>query len=283
MNSSRSISIPKPLIYTLISLAIIIIAYIVVYQLSPFPEPWSDLFLVYAIVGAAFTAAIFSTLVWCSFRVDDKPRQVWKYFSLGWWLWAFAELIWAIYYLFDPEVPAVSLADPFWVIAYFLFGAAFLSQFRLVSTLSPQKRMVWTVLGSSIAIALSLVCTFLLRSFSRESELSWGGSFLSVFYAIADLGIMVAAVRLGRIFRRGLWGQAWLGLLAFAVSDALYSWAVITGAYSFSLETGNMLTLVIDTTYLLAYMLIVVACHLHYLLVRFGPTMQPLPQLEMTE
>ena len=165
MNSSRSIFIPKPLFFTLSGLAVIIIAYIIVYQLSPLPEPWSDLFLVYAIVGAAFAAAIFSTLVWRSFRVDDKPRQVWKYFSLGWWLWAFAELIWAIYYLFDPEVPAISLADPFWVIAYFLFGAAFLYQFRLVSTLSPQNRSLWTILGITIAIVLALICTFLLRSF----------------------------------------------------------------------------------------------------------------------
>ena len=279
----QTLSVPKPLVFTLSGLVVLIIAYIIVYQLSPFPEPWSDLFLVYVIVAAAFAAAIFSTKVWRTFLADDKPRVVWKYFSLGWWLWAIAELIWAIYYLFDPEVPAISLADPFWVMAYFLFGAAFLFQFRLVSTLSPQKRYLWTILGSVIALALSLVGSILWVSFNPESEMTWGEAFLTIFYVAADLGIMIAAIRLGRIFKRGLWGQAWLGLLAFVISDALYSYATFSGMYAYSLETGNTLTLVVDLLYLLAYLLIVVGCHMHYLLVRFGPNMRPLPQPETTE
>ena len=283
MKILRSKSYPRPLLYTLAGIIVLIILYLVVYQLAPFPAPWSDLFLVYAIAVAAFAAAIFATFVWLTFRVDDKPRRVWKYFALGWWCWAISELIWAIYYLFNPEVPAVSLADPLWIVGYFLFGAAFLFQFRLVLDLPRRKEMFWTGVTVAATLALTLIVAVLLVNFGPESELTWGETFLTVFYATGDLALMVGAIKLGRIFGRGLWGQAWLGLLAFTVSDTLYFWATYSGLYAYGVETNNLITLAVDSIYLLAYCLIALACHIHYLLIRFGPTLRPIPPAEPLE
>ena len=271
---------PLSLMILLLAMALVVISYIVIYQLAPLPEPWSDLYLVYSIVVAAFAAAALSTRVWLSFRVQDAPRLVWKYFSLGWWMWALAELVWGIYYLFDPEVPDISLADPLWIVGLVFFGLAFIYQFRLVVSPSRQTEKGWILVAAVITLGLSLAGTWLLIHFGPDSELGWAEAFMSIFYAATDLVMMAAALKLARIFGRGLWGQAWLGLLAFVISDTLYSWSVFSGAYAYSVSSGNLLTLVVDVLYLLAYLLIALACHMQYLLVRFGPTLRPPVDIE---
>jgi preprotein translocase subunit SecF len=87
--------------------------------------------------------------------------------------------------------------------------------------------------------------------------------------------MMIAALGLGHTFGRGMWGRVWLGLLAFVISDALYSYVSFTGMYALSVESGNILSLVVDVIYALAYMLVALAAFNQYLLVRYGPSLRP--------
>lgn len=266
---------PRNVGWALLAITLFTISYIVVYQLAPFPAPWSDWYTAWATVVAAAASAVFSTFVWRSFQAQDAPRRVWKYFSLGLWAWALAELIWAIYYIHDPEVPEISWATLAWVIGYILYAVSFVYQFRLLFHTNKRQEAQWLSIAVGATLALTAVVTTLLKQFGPPSKLTWIEAYVNVFYSFADLATMLAALALARQFGRGLWGQAWIGLMVFTVSDSMYTWLTLTGQYAYSLETGNPISLFSDTLYLDAYLLVALAFYIHFLLITYGPTLQP--------
>jgi len=273
-SSQRSI---HPLSISLLAIAFLTVAYILVYQYEPFPDPWNDVYVNLASTIPAFVAAILATRVLMSFHPDDQPRRIWLYFALGMWSWALAELAWFLTFLRLGEVPTPSVSDFFWLLAIVPITISFLLQYRLIYAPSWAREARWLVTILGCVLVISMGGTYLLHQSVQGAGRTWGQSFLDIFYAITDLVLALAGLGVARAFGRGLWGRVWLALLVMALSDALYCWATFSGIYAMSVESGNLLSLVVDTTYTLAYMLLAVACYSQFLLVRYGPTLAPPP------
>ena len=255
-----------------------IVAYVYVYLYTPFPPPWSDIYLLVAFVLPVWLAAIFATHVWLTFRRSDAPRPVWHYFSYGLWCWAFAELGWMVYWLVQKGIPNPSILDFFWLLGFLFFGLAFMYQFRLVDPGSIWNQLSWMIGITLATVAVALLTTALVIRSGYSHEPHFIGAFLDIFYVYADLGITLAALRLARLFGRGLWGRTWIALLVMTLSDALYSFLVLSGIYAFSVESGNPLSLLTDLLYALAYLIMAIVCYAQYLLVRHGPSLTPHPR-----
>ena len=246
-------------------------AYALLYQFQPLPAEWNNAILNFSFAVAAGAGALAATLTWKQFQPGEAPRRIWGFFALGLWGWASAETIWAIYAMLLEEVPDVTLADIPWVGSFGFFAIAFLLQFRLIFATQPRQERKW--LGGAVGGVLlaALVGTWLLRTLGGETEQTWPETYLAVFYPFADLALALAAIKLGQVFGRGMWGRAWMGLLVMVGSDLLYSFLTFSGLYAQSASNGNPLSLTADTLYFDAYLLLALACYTQYLLLRHGP------------
>ncbi|MEW5868891.1 MAG: hypothetical protein AB1894_06410 [Chloroflexota bacterium] len=273
-------SFPLPITLGILVIILATLAYIYVYQAAPFPEPWTDVYLNLGLILPAVLAATLSLLVWRSFDPQDTPRGVWLNFSLGWWCWALADLIWFILFMKDGEVASTSLADVFWLLAYVPFAAAFTLQYRLIFQTDAQKERRRLILAVLAVLAGMLVSTLVFFQLNPQTEETFAETLLELFYVFGDLALMIAALRLSQLFGRGLWGRAWLGMLAFVISDGLYAWLEFSGMYAASIESGNLLTLLVDSLYGLAYWIVALACLVQLLLMRYGPALAPSKELQ---
>ncbi len=276
MKSSAYLS--RPIISGLFLILVLALIYIFVYQTSPFPEPWTDVYLNLCIVLPAVLAAFLASRIYRSFQPDDGPRRVWMWFAFGLWSWAIAEAVWLVIWLQLGDVPTPSLSDLFWLAGLPCFTMAFILQYRLIFSTTRGQETRWLGLALLGVLVLSMAGTLLLRS-SPTVEMTWGQSFLEVFYAAADVAMVAAALGLAHLFGRGMWGRAWWGLLAFVLSDGLYSYIQIIGLYAQSAENGNLVSLTADCIYAVAYMLMALACWSQLLLVRYGPALVPQPEM----
>lgn len=90
-------------------------------------------------------------------------------------------------------------------------------------------------------------------------------------YAIADFALGLAAMRLLIAFGGGKLSRPWVGLLVLGISDGLYAWAYATGMYAFSASQGSILSMLIDSIYVAAYLVLTVGFLSQWLLLRLGP------------
>lgn len=254
-----------------------IILYVLIYLFTPLPAPWSDIYLNLAIDIPALLAAVFATLVWRTFSTDDAPRPVWLYFALGLWSWTIAEFSWTIIWLVQGDVPIPFIPDIFWILAYIFLSLSFMFQYRLVTRTGIRTELFWMAGAALAIVGATLITTGLIVRNASGTEIHWSNTFFDIFYVYGDLGITLAALGLARLFGRGLWGRMWIALIVMTLSDALYSIVELSGLYALSAESGNLLSLVIDTLYALAYLILAMACYGQYLLVRHGPSLSPHP------
>ncbi len=71
--------------------------------------------------------------------------------------------------------------------------------------------------------------------------------------------------------------RPWAGLFVFALADVLYAWLVESGLYATSAETGNLLSLIADTSYIAAYLVIALGFLSFFLFIRNEQKTIPLP------
>jgi len=257
---------PNPLWFSIIAAVMITAAYICAYQAEP-ALPWQALYLDWSTPFVALLGAILATSIWRHFAPADRPRAVWRNFALGLWMWAVAEIIWAVYLQVYGEVPAASLVDIPWVVAYVFFGAALLHQYRTVFRPTPRQEQLFIIAAIVIVVILSMAGTAVLRRIigTPEGPLA---TFLNIFYPLGDLALAIVALSLARAFGGGLWARPWIALLVFAVADAMYTALLLSGLYAFSVESDSVLSLIADTIYLDAYAVLALACHAQFLLLR---------------
>ncbi len=269
MSSSHATS--RFFLYSLIGIVIVTIVYVLVYQFLPLPGSWNDMILNFSYSVAAGLGALAATLTWKQFQPGEMPRRVWGFFALGLWGWTLGETLWAIFAMTMEEVPDLTVADVPWVGAYTFFAISFLLQFRLIYGGRRDAERKWLALGVGGSLLAALAGTLLMRGLGGETEQTWLETYVAIFYPLADLVLVMAAIKLWRVFGRGMWGRAWIGLLVMAISDLLYSFLTFSGLYAQSASDGNPLSLVADTLYFDSYLLLAVACYAQYLLLRHGP------------
>jgi hypothetical protein len=244
-------------------------AFFYVYWNYPFSGHWNDTLLYFSFPLVAFLTAGVATLNSLRFKKGELPRKVWTNLALALWCWMAGELIWAILAIFM-EVPEVSLADIPWVGAYYFFAKGFMQQFRIISQPTPAQERKWI----GIAVSATLIGTFVVTMVTMaafSTEQTWFETYLSIFYVFADLTLAVAALKIARTFGRGIFGHAWIGLLAIGLSDVTYSVLYLTGLYEQSAESDSILSMIADGLYLDAYLITALMLLTNLLLLYYGP------------
>jgi hypothetical protein len=256
-----------------LAIAIVITAiYVFVYLTQPFTPEWNENFLNYAPAFAAGLCAIIATRLWRHFDRAERPYAVWGFFALSLWMWTIADVTWPLYPMLGDgmEVPTFSPPNACWVGGYIFFAIALVLQGRLV--FRPTRRQQrWGIAGGIlVTLVLTLIGAWVLVQFTGSE---WVPSvFLDAFYPAGDLVLALAAWALARAFGKGLWARPWLSLLVFAFADALYTWTYDLGVYSPTPgDPGFFLTVLGDTLYLDAYLVVALACYAQFLLIQEGP------------
>lgn len=241
-----------------------------IYLLDSETYPWAETVIYAMIILAALLAAVLAARVWRLFQPDDPPRRVWSWFTLGLWFWAVAEVIWYILHQLYEELPDVNLVDIFWVGAYLSFALAVYEQYRQIHPQAVRRiRLAGLLLGVLTLLAVQFLNLRLRQSLQTQG---WTliGSYLAVLYPVSDLVIGLAAFNLVRMYGAGLWGRAWWGLIAFAVSDGITSWYYLGGNALLSEQADLYLSLFTDLLYYGAYLIFVLACVSRDQLMRHG-------------
>lgn len=257
----RPLMRPVAVVFYVLSV-VLIAAYIILYQFAPLAAVLNDVVLNSIITLAAFTTASVATLIYRQYQPEDRPRRVWLNIMIAGWLWFLGELIWQIYAYFG-DVPVPSAADLCWICGFLFYTFAFYHQYTIID---PAKRDTIRTYAIGIWLVVLLIPALFLTVINAF-EIS---SYVEFYYPFADLAVGVVGLMLVFVFRGGALMRPWLGLMLFGLSDLMYAWAEKTEMYAVSSESGNMLSLVIDTSYLAAYLILGVGYLGHWILLRYG-------------
>ncbi|MEW5938412.1 MAG: hypothetical protein AB1750_02010 [Chloroflexota bacterium] len=242
------------------------------YQYDPFPEGVTDIVTGGMIVAAALAAAVVASMAWSRYGKGTPPRLIWLHYSVAMWGWAVGEVIWLYEYLTDGNYQ-LGPADIFWVASYFAFTVALYRQYALIYR--PARAAGLGFLGLSVLAVLMFTYLYAIwLSGTYNQKILTLEILVNAFYAMGDAGLAAGALWLVFLFRDGALGRPWIGLALFAFSDLLYSWLETSGLYAWSVEEGNLLTTVTDTTYLAAYLVVAFGCFMQWLLLSYGPRLK---------
>jgi len=244
--------------------------YTYTYWEQPFPGNWNDILTnFYGILAVGLCAAA-ATAVWRKYKKSEKLYSIWRFFSLAMWTWMMADLIWAVYNLVVVEVPEVSGADFFYILGYCFFFIALHRQYRLLFRPTPRRDALTTVGLSAAVLLLTYLSIFLFPAPAPGTTKI--GLLINNFYPIGDLEIAAIALIFVYKFSRGFFARPWVGLVIFVFSDSLYAWLGASGEYAYSVLQGNLASLIADTVYTAAYLVLAILLLNYYLLLRFGPS-----------
>lgn len=244
--------------------ALALVGYAWFYHFQPLSDFANQLALNIITILCALICAILLTLISTFYESGEPSRTIWIHFALALWMWTIGEIIWAIYNMVVGEVPTVTLADGVWMLGYVFLTVAITMQFRLVM-FDKSHQPIRIAIGVWI---LAILITFAILILTNSQ--SFSEEFLTYFYPVGDFAIGLSSVVLVIAFSRGMLARIWLGLFVFAISDALYAWATSSGLYVYEPPAGNSITLIVDLTYLLAYLAVAWGAFQQYLALRFG-------------
>jgi hypothetical protein len=227
--------------------------YIAIYMKPPFSELWNSMVTNLLLEIPAFLTATVATMVWARYDKADVPRRIWRYFAIGLWSWVVAEVIWGYLNVSQGEV-SEGIADVFWVAAYIFFAHAIFIQYQLLAQPSRKEALSRVALAVLGLVALYILVYRLLAAGADAQDQF--GTAVNSFYPVADLLLAGVAVWLVSHFRGGAFARPWLGLLAFSFTDLLYAWIESSGIYSWSVDSANLWTVLFDTAYVGAYLLL---------------------------
>lgn len=231
--------------------AALLVAYLTIYKLTPFGAPFDNLALNTITSMAALAVAGVSTAIFLHYHPDDHPRKIWKNMMIGAWLWFSGELAWQVYAFIFEEVPVPSIADLGWMVGFFFYTVAIYYQYSAIKPAQVETIRLYAIGAWIVVFLLPLVLLSVANSFSIDA-------YIDFFYPFADLAIGAAGLMLVFYFRGGALMRPWIGMMVVGVSDMLYAWAANSNLYAWSVENGNLLTLFIDSTYLLAYLILAI-------------------------
>lgn len=242
---------------------ILFTAYVYFYQVVPLKEPWNDLTLNAIAPVAALLAASVATAVYLYYHPEDLPRQVWLHLSIGAWLWFLGDTLWAILAYQFGEVETPSVADAAWIAGIGFFSLAFYYQYKIV--FPDLRTRIIQVIAASWAFALIAPAVGLWLTGSFE----WG-AYVDYFYPASEILIGIAGIALVAAFQGGALVRPWIGMVVFSISDFFYAWAEQSGLYEWSSANNDMLTLAIDISYLVAYLILGMGFLGQWLLIKYG-------------
>ncbi len=207
--------------------------------------------------GYALLATWLGIAAWAVLKNDDPGRRQWAFLSIGIGLWAMAELLWAFLSYTLTETPYPSIADAFWVPGYVMVLISTTLRYRALK-IQWNSRTTQALLGIFSVIFVAVVLLVVepivtVGDFSDPLTL-----LLNVFYPVADLLVLFAALLLAISLTGGKFSAPWAmiaaGLATLSVSDILFIYADWNDLYT-PQGTLTWLTTIVDVGNLAAYAL----------------------------
>lgn len=248
--------------------------YAIFYWFEPFSDIWNVILTDSFLVIASASSAILGTLILRRYDPSDAPRRIWVYFAIGLWFWAVGELIWGYLNVTQGEVPE-GIADLFWISGYIFFAQALFAQYRILA--HPNSREVGRlilVMLLILAVLYKLIYDVLTAGVGKLGDF---GTAINSFYPVADFLLALVAFWLARYFMGGAFARPWFGLLAFSFADLLYAWIEMSGLYSWSVDSANILSMITDVVYLSAYLVFGLTILSQWAFLKYGMRSPTLP------
>jgi hypothetical protein len=256
--------------------AVMLVIFAYVYYYEPLSERfspyWNDKVLDILTLIPAVAAAWLGTLIVRQFEYNEPPFRIWLMFTIGWWCWVGGELSGFAYDIWYPDVyPDFTFIDICWLMGYFFFGLALYYQFRLIYNAKKGRQSALYLAYIGLGLAITSGLTQLAIYEGLGEGFSWWIVYLSVLYPVFDLVEGGAALWLSFLFRRGVLGRAWWGLIAFAIADSFNIFFWLGGDKWLSDQAYINLDTFSNVVYVLGYMLTAIAFLAAYNLIRYGP------------
>lgn len=247
--------------------------YSVVYIQYPFSPLVNDIWLNVIYLISVISPAWIATLVRNIYDKNDAPARIWRYFTIGFWAWAGAEIIWVLYNMVLGEVPHINFSDPFYLAGYILMTFAIASQYRQTRYQDAMSERMLVILMWVSMTVVSVLIFFVtqLAWMPGASAAEQIGAYLNIVYGVGDMTLALAALLLVTRFQGGALGRPWLGFIILALADIFYGFLTQTGSYDYATLTGDLLRLTSDIIYMLAYLVIAYSFLRQFVLLKFGP------------
>ncbi len=240
------------------------------------PHPWNDYIIYILIILAASSAAVLGFLLTQQFKITEPQFRIWLFFSIGLSCWLLGELSGFIYRQVYVTLPDLTVTDLFWTAGYFFFGLSLYYQYILIyvrgNIQKPIRQTHLPLFGFIAAIILfgTLVITLLAHPAGMEMDANLFSRYMLFFYPICDLAEGITALWFAFIFRRGILGRPWIGLLLFALSDGISSWYWMGGASTLNPVSDNVISLISDVLYIGGYLAAAAGCLSIFLMIKFS-------------
>lgn len=244
-----------------------IFLYAWVYFAQPFSGHINDLVVNLLTILPAILCTNFALLLRSSYQPGEILYKAWSRFSLGFGLWAFAELIWTIFNLTVGEVE-IGLPDIFWILGYGSWISSILIQYNLVARPTGQGSKAFASMLRFWYLILVILAVLALINFFFPGETI--PLLVNYFYPLGDLLLILAAIWLAHTFLGGAFAYPWMGLLLFAIADVFYAWLESSGLYAWSVENGNLLSGLADLLYIASYLAVVLGALMQWLVMRYA-------------
>lgn len=257
---------PFNIIRTRNTIGVAIVALILIVVINIIGAGKSDFFGLLNSLIAFAIAGLATALCWYYWSHLDKAdpiERIWWLLGIGLGLWTVAEAIWNLLLLTVDEIPYPSIADLLWVGGYAFFFFPFFLLYRLLKT-NPNPKILAPILGFAV-IYIVVVTAYVIAPIVQDPGSSLLEKTLGALYPIGDLIITLGAIILALALMGGAFSWVWtsitVGFLSMSLSDILFTYADWNGLY---MPDGslNSLSLVIDMTYILGYVLIAIGIYI---------------------
>jgi hypothetical protein len=155
----------------------------------------------------------------------NPNRPLWLGLTVGWVLWAIAEILYTIPLFTGKETTYPGFADIFWLLGYLPMFYAFLQRQRALPVELSRNNMIisWVIALVVIGFAGYFILVPVLSVFNPDEFIA---SVLNVLYPLLDLTLLLLVLRIFFAFVQGTYGQArlWvaIGFFVKAFSDLVY-------------------------------------------------------------
>jgi len=218
------------------------------------PLKWSDATYLFSHDILIFIISLTAVLLsFCIFKHKFDPGGAWKFFLLGFSLWAAAEFAWFFYEgVLGIETPWPGIADIFWVAGYIPFAIGLFLHVKDVKAGNLFKNFLMSVAGVASS---SLALIFIFGTNVFPSDVSFFEGILLLAYPIGDVFLLLLSVLLiEAAFKHKEHRQEFVswacmagGFFLFAVYDIMFSYLV---------TSEQMSHMLFNIVYLGAYLLV---------------------------
>lgn len=206
---------------------------------------------------------------------DAASQSLWAAMAWGFGLWGLADSIWAFYALvLQQETPYPSIADLVWIIGYIPLFYALITRLRTLKV-TPTRRQQYLIYGLNsilIVIILTFIVMPIFQNFTADRALE---GIISLIYPLGDLGLVILTSLILILLREGrysvIWRLIFTGIFIMTVSDLLFVYSTWREIY-FPDSHVNAITILVDTTYNLAYIFIALGIYIYRFIWNFDDT-----------